>query len=160
MVKRKGMVKKALASVAVTAVTCSFAMTAGVAAIPTYVVQTYSNVNLTVNQDFKGYDYLHGYYQIKTSSHEARTGTHVLAGKTDVEAFSNIKYFSTNNKILTYSGDYTNRGKVKGKEGWVLSGWLSLPAGTYSAVLGIEFCSRVFDSSGKECYIDKVTVNL
>lgn len=46
------------------------------------------------------------------------------------------------------------------KNGWVMFDWLPLPAGTYSAVLGIEFCSRVFDESGNECYINKVTINL
>ncbi len=138
--------------------TCSCAVGTVARALPTYIVKSYTNVDLKADHKFEEYSYIHGYYEIKKDGHEARSASHVSAGQTKMDAYSQIRYLDTNSKIKLCGGS-DNGGVVSGKNGWIESRWLSLPKGTYSSVLGIQFCEKVYDDKGRACYLDAVNVN-
>ncbi len=159
MKKGKGIIKKVLATVAVTAVTVSLASNAAeVAGLTEFLQGAYTNVNLTYSKSFEDPLYLHGYYETKKDDHEARTRTRFFAGDFKTDVYSDIRYLK-GNKTALYSGDDEDRGRVTGNNGWIESKWVSLPTGTYSSVLAIKFYARVRDKSGKACYADTITVN-
>ncbi len=156
MKKGKGIIKKVLATVAVTTMTVSLAAAAvDVAGLTEFVVKRYTGISLSSSHDFKDNTNLKGYYQVEDSSHKSRARTDCRSGAFLTRAYTELYYYNSNHNVVRYG--VTN--PRYGQNTWINTEWVELKNVTYISAAKIKFCGEVYGADGNPSYIDVVTVN-